>query len=141
MSNRRDILEDYAKKMRDAENDDHEGKRKVESVWSVHLFLPETQHLRASHSYLPPCLTFSLNSPRNLSRWNTQADHADSTRPIEVHLRPVLQTRSDQPGTVRLALEGEVCGCQVSPMLLLLRQRIQLGWRCADDRFDGVVAW
>jgi bud site selection protein 31 len=28
-----DILEDYAKKMRDAENDDHEGKRKVESVW------------------------------------------------------------------------------------------------------------
>ena len=30
-----DILEDYAKKMRDAENDTHEGKRKVESVWSV----------------------------------------------------------------------------------------------------------
>jgi bud site selection protein 31 len=30
---RRDILEDYDKKMRDAENESHEGKRKVESVW------------------------------------------------------------------------------------------------------------
>lgn len=28
-----DILEDYAKKMRDAENEPHDGKRKVESVW------------------------------------------------------------------------------------------------------------
>jgi len=30
-----DILEDYAKKMRDAENDTHEGKRKAEGVWYV----------------------------------------------------------------------------------------------------------
>lgn len=30
-----DILEDYAKKMRDAENEPHDGKRKVESVWCV----------------------------------------------------------------------------------------------------------
>lgn len=29
----RDVLEDYEKKMRDAENESHEGKRKVESVW------------------------------------------------------------------------------------------------------------
>lgn len=28
-----DILEDYDKKMRDAENESHEGKRKVESLW------------------------------------------------------------------------------------------------------------
>jgi hypothetical protein len=35
-----DILEDYAKKMRDAENDPHEGKRKAESVWFV---LPESE--------------------------------------------------------------------------------------------------
>jgi bud site selection protein 31 len=31
----RDVLEDYEKKMRDAENESHEGKRKVESVWWV----------------------------------------------------------------------------------------------------------
>lgn len=31
----RDVLEEYDKKMRDAENDSHEGKRKVESVWCV----------------------------------------------------------------------------------------------------------
>jgi bud site selection protein 31 len=31
----RDILEDYEKKMRDAESESHEGKRRVESVWYV----------------------------------------------------------------------------------------------------------
>ena len=29
----RDVLEDYDKKMRDAESESHEGKRKAESVW------------------------------------------------------------------------------------------------------------
>lgn len=38
-ANARDVLEDYDKKMRDAEADDHEGKRKVESVWSAKLSL------------------------------------------------------------------------------------------------------
>lgn len=31
----RDVLEDYEKKMRDAENESHEGKRRVESTWWV----------------------------------------------------------------------------------------------------------
>ncbi|KAJ3537151.1 hypothetical protein NM688_g6731 [Phlebia brevispora] len=30
-----DILDDYAKKMRDAENESHEGKRKAESLWPI----------------------------------------------------------------------------------------------------------
>lgn len=117
MSIRRDILEDYAKKMRDAENDDHEGKRKVESVWSVHL--PSRRYPRASYScrYLPTDSTAFFFLWLSLLIGKYQADHANSTRPIEVHLRPVLQARSDQPGTLRLALEGEVCGCQVSPIL------------------------
>ena len=29
------ILEDYARKMRDEENEPHEGKRKVESTWGI----------------------------------------------------------------------------------------------------------
>lgn len=29
----RDVLEEYEKKMRDAETESHEGKRKVEAVW------------------------------------------------------------------------------------------------------------
>jgi bud site selection protein 31 len=29
----RDVLEDYEKKMRDAENESHEGKRRAESIW------------------------------------------------------------------------------------------------------------
>lgn len=35
------ILDDYAKKMRDAENESHEGKRKAESLWPI---------MRISHS-------------------------------------------------------------------------------------------
>lgn len=33
------VLEDYARKMRDAENEPHEGKRKVESTWNIVRFL------------------------------------------------------------------------------------------------------
>lgn len=29
------ILEDYARKMRDEENEPHEGKRKVETTWGI----------------------------------------------------------------------------------------------------------
>lgn len=29
------ILEEYGRKMRDAENESHEGKRKVESLWPI----------------------------------------------------------------------------------------------------------
>lgn len=29
----RNVLEDYEKKMRDAENESHDGKRKAESIW------------------------------------------------------------------------------------------------------------
>lgn len=35
------ILDDYAKKMRDAENESHEGKRRTESLWPI---------MRISHS-------------------------------------------------------------------------------------------
>lgn len=31
----RQVLDDYAKKMRDAENESHEGKRKTESLWPI----------------------------------------------------------------------------------------------------------
>ena len=73
----RDVLEDYAKKMRDAENDPHEGKRKVESVWCVgFLFCRCSRH---AHVDVFP-----------------QAHHADITCSVAVHLRLVLQTRSHQ---------------------------------------------
>jgi bud site selection protein 31 len=35
----RDVLEDYDKKMRDAETESHEGKRIVEATWCVSLLL------------------------------------------------------------------------------------------------------
>lgn len=41
------ILEDYAKKMRDAENETHEGKRKTESLWPI----MRISHARSRYVY------------------------------------------------------------------------------------------
>lgn len=41
------ILEDYAKKMRDAENESHEGKRKAESLWPI----MRISHARSRYIY------------------------------------------------------------------------------------------
>ncbi|KDQ15420.1 hypothetical protein BOTBODRAFT_131240 [Botryobasidium botryosum FD-172 SS1] len=41
------ILEDYAKKMRDAENEPHEGKRKTESLWPI----MRISHTRSRYIY------------------------------------------------------------------------------------------
>ncbi|GFZ44686.1 Bud site selection protein 31 [Saitozyma sp. JCM 24511] len=42
-----DVLEDYEKKMRDAESESHEGKRKVESVWPI----MRLSHARSRYIY------------------------------------------------------------------------------------------
>jgi len=41
------ILDDYSKKMRDAENDSHEGKRKTESLWPI----MRISHTRSRYVY------------------------------------------------------------------------------------------
>lgn len=41
------ILDDYAKKMRDAENESHEGKRKTESLWPI----MRISHTRSRYIY------------------------------------------------------------------------------------------
>jgi len=41
------ILDDYARKMRDAENDSHEGKRKTESLWPI----MRISHTRSRYIY------------------------------------------------------------------------------------------
>ena len=41
------ILDDYAKKMRDAENESHEGKRKTESLWPIF----QLNHARSRYIY------------------------------------------------------------------------------------------
>jgi hypothetical protein len=43
----RQILEEYAKKMRDAENETHEGKRKAESLWPI----MRISHTRSRYIY------------------------------------------------------------------------------------------
>ncbi|OJT07103.1 Protein BUD31 -like protein [Trametes pubescens] len=42
-----EILDDYAKKMRDAENESHEGKRKTESLWPI----MRISHTRSRYIY------------------------------------------------------------------------------------------
>ncbi|KIO30197.1 hypothetical protein M407DRAFT_242261 [Tulasnella calospora MUT 4182] len=41
------VLDDYAKKMRDAENESHEGKRKTESLWPI----MRISHTRSRYIY------------------------------------------------------------------------------------------
>ena len=41
------VLDDYAKKMRDAENESHEGKRKAESLWPI----MRISHTRSRYVY------------------------------------------------------------------------------------------
>jgi bud site selection protein 31 len=41
------VLDDYAKKMRDAENESHEGKRKAESLWPI----MRISHTRSRYIY------------------------------------------------------------------------------------------
>jgi bud site selection protein 31 len=41
------ILEDYGKKMRDAENESHEGKRRTESLWPI----MRISHARSRYIY------------------------------------------------------------------------------------------
>lgn len=47
LSNQLQILDDYAKKMRDAENESHEGKRKSESLWPI----MRISHTRSRYIY------------------------------------------------------------------------------------------
>lgn len=41
------ILDDYAKKMRDAENESHEGKRRTEALWPI----MRISHARSRYVY------------------------------------------------------------------------------------------
>jgi bud site selection protein 31 len=41
------ILDDYARKMRDAENESHEGKRRTESLWPI----MRISHTRSRYIY------------------------------------------------------------------------------------------
>ena len=47
LNNCSQILDDYAKKMRDAENESHEGKRKTESLWPI----MRISHTRSRYIY------------------------------------------------------------------------------------------
>lgn len=58
------VLEDYARKMRDAENEPHEGKRKVESTWNIVRLLRLPLLAFASPLLRQPCKTSPSSSNR-----------------------------------------------------------------------------
>lgn len=67
------ILEEYETKMRDAENESHEGKRKVESVWPI---------LRISHTrsrYIYDLYYKREAISRELYDWLLEQGYADAT--------------------------------------------------------------
>lgn len=71
------ILEDYARAMRNAENENTEGKRAKGKHESISLIMT--------------CLMLRFVSHRG-----TLAHHEDRTYEVTIYLRPVLQTRSDK---------------------------------------------
>lgn len=75
-------LEELEGKMREAESESHEGKRKTESLWPIFKVSVMMQWLTRK---------FSL-----------QVSISDSSSAIAIHLRHVLQAQSDIARTVRL---------------------------------------
>lgn len=66
------ILDDYAKKMRDAENESHEGKRKTESLWPI---------MRISHTrsrYIYELYYKSEAISKELYEWLLKEGYADA---------------------------------------------------------------
>jgi hypothetical protein len=65
------ILEDYQRKMRDAENEDHEGKRKNESIWPI----LRVHHSRTRYIYE---LYYKRDAiSKELYDWLLKEDYAD----------------------------------------------------------------
>lgn len=66
------ILEEYETKMRDAENDPHEGKRKAESIWPI----MRITHMRSRYIY-DLCYKREAIS-RELYDWLLEQQYADA---------------------------------------------------------------
>ncbi|RSH89465.1 hypothetical protein EHS25_002014 [Saitozyma podzolica] len=99
-----DVLEDYEKKMRDAESESHEGKRKVESVWPI---------MRLSHArsrYIYDLYYKRELISRELYDWLIKQKYADADEVEEERLREALVPKASlKKGTV---VECPHCGCR-----------------------------
>jgi bud site selection protein 31 len=70
--NGRQILDDYAKKMRDAENESHEGKRKAESLWPI----MRITHARSRYIYELYYKREAIS--KELYEWLLKQEYADA---------------------------------------------------------------
>lgn len=66
------MLDDYAKKMRDAENESHEGKRKTESLWPI----MRINHARSRYIYELYYKRQAISKP--LYEWLLKQGYADA---------------------------------------------------------------
>lgn len=66
------ILDDYARKMRDAENENHEGKRKTESLWPI----MRISHTRSRYIYELYYKREAIS--RELYNWLLKEGYADA---------------------------------------------------------------
>ena len=79
------ILEEYAKKMRDAENESHEGKRKAESLWPI----MRISHARSRYVYELYYKREAIS--RALYDWLLKEGYADAKyalEPLFLYFRP-----------------------------------------------------
>ena len=82
------ILDDYAKKMRDAENESHEGKRKSESLWPI----MRISHARSRYVYE---LYYKRDAiSKELYDWLLKEGYADSKYTQSLFSRPVTNRKN-----------------------------------------------
>lgn len=85
------ILDDYAKKMRDAENESHEGKRKAESLWPI----MRISHARSRYIYELYYKREAIS--RELYDWLLKEGYADAKYAADdIYLFEVLTNHSSR---------------------------------------------
>ncbi|KAF8309352.1 hypothetical protein DL93DRAFT_2158440 [Clavulina sp. PMI_390] len=107
------ILDDYAKKMRDAENESHEGKRKTESLWPI----MRISHARSKYIYE---LYYSREAiSKQLYDWLLKEGYADAnliakwkkTGYEKLCCVRCIQTRDAEGAARTLRIGGHSCVC------------------------------
>src|SRR6201999_1757909 len=91
------ILDDYAKKMRDAENEDHEGKRRSESLWPI----MRISHTRSRYIYE---LYYKRDAiSKDLYEWLLKEGYADSG-----YVNRTSKSRRESPDSLYVKIDCQM---------------------------------
>jgi bud site selection protein 31 len=121
------ILDDYAKKMRDAENESHEGKRKAESLWPI----MRISHTRSRYIYELYYKREAIS--KELYDWLLKEGYADAK---SVPAPVILSRTSHHAGTQP---HRKVEEDWVRETVLRSLHTVQGYWICASSRCTMLI--